>query len=246
MPKSHRFLTQYLIVPSTLLAPATHIQTNKPTNPQRYTRLRHWHEICFQNSSKRLKTFRLLPSSFQNRSPPNPLRKARYRIKTTLSDRSSTLFRGGKKILKGSGRDNSEKIRQILRHIYWQAIVVLIVLQPITDLRWQTWPGYSSSHVYAPGHKITQKFAVSVQVLLPERSQAQQAKARVSQDLIAINKEMWLGTFLQIVQSNVLRNSMRMTKLVFVSRSSECWLFGSQSNEKLWEYLKAKVVHYTV
>ena len=114
-------------------------QTHKPTKIHTLTPLTY--EICFQNSSKRLKTFRLLPSSFQNRSPPNPLRKARDRIKTTLSDRSSTLFRGGKKILKGSGRDNSEKIRQILRHIYWQAIVVLIVLQPITDFRWQTWPG---------------------------------------------------------------------------------------------------------
>ena len=136
MPKSHRFLAQYLIVPSTLLAPATHIQTNKPTNPQRYIRLHHWHTSYVFKIAQKGGNLPPSPFIFSKPLSPNPLRKARYCIKTTLSDRSLTPFRGGKKILKDSGRNNSEKITQVLRHIYWQAIVVLIVLQPITDFRW--------------------------------------------------------------------------------------------------------------
>ena len=43
-----------LIVPSVLLAPATHIRTDNATKPQRYIRLDHWHmSYFFQNSSKR-------------------------------------------------------------------------------------------------------------------------------------------------------------------------------------------------
>ena len=41
-----------LIVPSTLLAPATHIQTDKATKPQRYTLRPLTFELFFQNSSE--------------------------------------------------------------------------------------------------------------------------------------------------------------------------------------------------
>ena len=49
--------THQLIVPSTLLAPATHIRTHKATNPQRYIRSDHCHmsyanEPCAPASSQ--------------------------------------------------------------------------------------------------------------------------------------------------------------------------------------------------
>ena len=50
-----------LMVPSTLLAPATHIQTDKATKPQRYIRSLHAMSNVFQNSSKRCHASVLLP-----------------------------------------------------------------------------------------------------------------------------------------------------------------------------------------
>ena len=42
-----------LIVPPTLLVPATHIHTEKATNPQRYIRSNHWHMSYFFKIAKK-------------------------------------------------------------------------------------------------------------------------------------------------------------------------------------------------
>ena len=119
-------------------------QSHKATKIHTLTAAPLTYELFFRNSSKRGKLSAFSLHLFKSALPLIPLGRPDTGLKllqATDLQVSFVVARRFWRILEDSGRDNSEKIRQVLRHFHWQAIDVLIVLQPITVFRWQTWPG---------------------------------------------------------------------------------------------------------